>query len=881
MKQNYKYAPHFLVRIAGMGIDSLTNITFNESLMYLEDLEKFDQEIEELTDCINNELYTYINENKNSKNIKDFINLKRDIFNRRIQKVKKCNPETLSKDMFSNIKSWINLVENYNQKEKEFHSTFNTEILNKRDILKSYFSDSDFINAVQLSNYQLYERLLEYLNFKEEKLPKKLRNAELSLFNYLNRMIFKPTPFSSFTGLDYGFFRNEEESFNINTKDKSHLVKFNLVYVKTIEQMLLNLDKVKANSLVRLNSTIISDNERFLYFKRGKDGTDSAFSNESFLSIKKNALVKEIIDKIGDTSNLTVHQLVGIISKFAKIDDLNKIYNFIYELEGLRLLEFHLGISDQESNYLKEMINKLSHIEDQKVQRCLTSLKKILIVLEKIPTTSHIERKEYFRSIAGNLSEIYKLFNQEINVKELTSLIFEDVHYKGSKIHLNTYNWETYLNDLHLVKKLMPLFDDNVIEKLAQNIIFNELYEGNKNIELLEFYKDYLRYNNNKENKVGLWRKIRNSEDYINIKKLRREFYNYLEKKITDGIEKVSIDPDWLKSFVTKFPAILKDSNNYSFYFQIANDDKKQMLVINKLGPAYGKHFSRYCNLFLSENNSFRESIKKTYDNLEDSRNILVDLNAVLGLNVNSHPILLDNEITYPGCNPNKGVNQIILNDIEVYHDSKFNKLRLISKKSNKQIDLIPLGFLFPMLAPPMYKFLTSFTQTNGIEYSFWNKFLNESEEKYKILPRLTLGSIVLDRKTWRIPVNEINNLFDKESSISFINFNNYVRDNKLPGELFIRVANAMDAFSENEFLESDLNEWIAQIKQTRHRKPQYLDLRNHFHIEALKKIIQDTNDTITVQEVLPHQSDKFYKNVSENAVEFLVECYEKDEGYE
>ncbi|MDA6131293.1 hypothetical protein OSK38_28500, partial [Escherichia coli] len=83
--------------------------------------------------------------------------------------------------------------------------------------------------------------------------------------------------------------------------------------------------------------------------------------------------------------------------------------------------------------------------------------------------------------------------------------------------------------------------------------------------------------------------------------------------KIQNNTEIVYINHEWLKNFTDKFPSILQGSN-YSFYFQIANNDNKEILVINKLGPGYGKHFSRYCNLFVGEgNDEFINSIKKSY----------------------------------------------------------------------------------------------------------------------------------------------------------------------------------------------------------------------------------------------------------------------------
>ncbi|MEK4553473.1 lantibiotic dehydratase [Bacillus sp. FSL M8-0473] len=92
------------------------------------------------------------------------------------------------------------------------------------------------MKAIQVSNTQLYENLLEYLQDNQSHPPKKMRNIEQSLINYLSRMIFKPTPFSSFTGLNYGFFSQEDSSFEINTKESKGHTRINMVYLKKLKE---------------------------------------------------------------------------------------------------------------------------------------------------------------------------------------------------------------------------------------------------------------------------------------------------------------------------------------------------------------------------------------------------------------------------------------------------------------------------------------------------------------------------------------------------------------------------------------------------------------------------------------------------------------------
>lgn len=145
-----------------------------------------------------------------------------------------------------------------------------------------------------------------------------MRNIEQSLINYLSRMIFKPTPFSSFTGLNYGFFSQEDSSFEINTKESKGHTRINMVYLKKIERMLLNRISIKNKCYVSLNQTI-NEEENYMFFRRGKDGTSQAFTGEAFIKIKKSELLKELIQYFEGISSMNIVEVVSFLSEKNKL----------------------------------------------------------------------------------------------------------------------------------------------------------------------------------------------------------------------------------------------------------------------------------------------------------------------------------------------------------------------------------------------------------------------------------------------------------------------------------------------------------------------------------------------------------------------------------
>ncbi|MEK5294464.1 hypothetical protein [Bacillus sp. FSL P2-0235] len=349
-----------------------------------------------------------------------------------------------------------------------------------------------------------------------------------------------------------------------------------------------------------------------MFFRRGKDGTSQAFTGEAFIKIKKSELLKELIQYFEGISSMNIVEVVSFLSEKTNYET-EALYNYLFKLEKMGVLDFSLGVSEQSDNYTKDLIENLLGIKDSLVEKSVSHLVEIEKIQAIFSESNYQKRYVLLKNLQEHIKKIYSLFDLKLESNDLTSLLFEDVSYKNTKIILNENQWKTHLDDFNLIKNLMPLFDDNILEKLSMNIIFKDIYGNKGAIDLLEFYREFNKYDKNL-----LWKKIRKNDTYLYLKKLRTEFYDYLETQINMGLDTIFLNKSWLKKFINKFPDLLKSKENYSFYFQIAYDNQdNRILVLNKIGPGLGKHFSRYGNLFLNseykENNRFINSLIEQY----------------------------------------------------------------------------------------------------------------------------------------------------------------------------------------------------------------------------------------------------------------------------
>lgn len=853
----------FLMRIAGLPIEVIDNLTFYKSIKINEEYKKLLMDIDNKITEITDSLYTMVNETTDEETKKKYVTLKRDIFNKRYNKLKSYELDEFPDSIKEETNRLISMNNSAVQLKNNLNLEFNKEILEKRNIIKDYVSKEEFLRAVQVSNRALYNRIFDYLECDKEVLPKKLRNSEISLVNYLTRMAYKPTPFSTFTGLSYGGFSNKKSEFNLDTSNKFCFCQINITYFRYIEANLLKLIEVKRKSFFSINSTITQKDDGIIYINRSAVDKNYLFEKEKVTKIKENDLIDAIKEIFSHKEIVSYQEIIEEINNKCNCKD-EDAKEYLSLLQRIGILNNFFVYPNQHSNYLEKMCEKLPEIDSPIVKKCYEKLSKLLNIQNKFGVSSHDVRSNYEKEIKNLLAEVYDILGINYEIRD-ESLVFEDTQYTKSKANINIEEAKKYEEELKLLEVFMKLFDDSIILKLSLKIIFLSYLKETDEVDLIDFYIMYSKYDKKK-----IWKEIQQDDSYKKVRELRYEFYNYLDEKLKEEQDVLCLDIDWVKSFINKYPKVLFEDVFYSFYIQLLNDSGKHSIVLNKFGPGIFKHYSRYCNMFLANdlNDSFTEDIRKQFIRIGEEHKDIVfaDLNGVLGFNVNVHPVMIENEITYLGCCPNKESNQIHIKDLKVRYDKSSEKVKIMFK--NKKLELVPLGFLFSMLAPDFYKFLTSFCESNGTEYSFWNKYHIESgKEGFHQYPRLKLADIVLDRKTWVIP-KEFLNLSKIDINTFFENLE-VLDNNNIDREVFIKVSSLLDTFKE-EYVNSDFDAWIQEITNKKLRKPQYINFNSLFYQEVVKKLLDKATNTVFFQEVLPNRENKI-ENTS-NVFELLID---------
>jgi hypothetical protein len=137
------------------------------------------------------------------------------------------------------------------------------------------------------------------------------------------------------------------------------------------------------------------------------------------------------------------------------------------------------------------------------------------------------------------------------------------------------------------------------------------------------------------------------------------------------------------------------------------------------------------------------------------------------------------------------------------------------------------------------------------------------------------LGDLVLDRRTWRIPVADLPELpgLERQEVAALAGFDRWRTARGLPRTGFFRIV-APPPGGTRDVL-SETRRWALEARTARLHKPHFLDARNPFLLAVLAKQARARPDgTVLVQECLPAAEEQ------SNAEEFFVE-HNLDEAHD
>ena len=247
----------------------------------------------------------------------------------------------------------------------------------KKASFEDILADSAFKNSLFLSNPTLY-KILADKEFHADLITDKER---LTLKRYYNRMIYRPTPFgsfSSFTLTEWG----RHETITLSSKDSK-------LHLSLDQQALLSLSNKLFNT-VDHNETFIANPAIY------KSGRDYRFIKSSFSSnyrqihfdlesIEKNALTSAVFDFLGKKKRRG-SDIINFIIQLTECE-IETAFDYVKFLIGAQLIIPTLAINIIGDDYFDRLVNQSNKLAANGAKEIQNDLKNF-----SFPDTSHLQQ---------------------------------------------------------------------------------------------------------------------------------------------------------------------------------------------------------------------------------------------------------------------------------------------------------------------------------------------------------------------------------------------------------------------------------------------------------------------------------------------------------
>ena len=788
---HHQTGPSFVLRITGLPVHHVERLRFAETSALIRESLEHERWLEAEANALSDALFELIGGLENATMRGPLIALRRSIFNRQAPKQLAAAREHLDAGLLKRITEFGVRRERQLWVLQNGQRVLETEWAALRRHIADSASQPEFQRGVLLSSKDLYGEMLGWLADPPERRSK--RKLELSLVQYITRATTKTSPFSTFTSLARGRWRDKPAPINRDWTRQGY-GELSRSVANQLMQTFAHWTGVRDRLYLRQNPSLerIGDQWRFLAWRGA----------ERIGVLPHQPVLQAIVESLEDsrTYGLVLRRVFG-----EDPDLLLRGRDFLDKLIGLGILELHYGMTERDTAHFEGFFAQVDGIQTQapEVWDALERLRAGLELFEYLPSTG---KQNVDRALA-ELCNLPVLKERGLTMPSRNT-IFEDTCVPDIAYSLEPDAWKDVLADLERLSRIYALRDPLLAQRQNALEVFVRCYGAGAEVSLLDFYQ-----------RVQTEQNV-SSPDLATIPGLLEELNRYAWEN--HGV----LDRGWVDRFTARFPAALRTPRTTAYYAQPLIGVRPG-LVVNAWQSGAGRAKARLRRferkLGLATPNDFSPASREGC--------IAVDLGGVFGTNVNLREPLTEYEIPFPGYGSDRAPEkQISLSELRVRHCPREQRLRLITPKLEPELEPIHTGLLGEVWLPPIFKFLIASFGAGPIDPTVPRlRPLTSGASEVLFTPRLRLGDVVIERGRW--------------------SFGCEVLPQPKAGEPLFQYLRHLSAWRERHGIPTRV--FIQKIDGSS-AKPSYLDFESAFSVELVQRQLNDQKGFIVLSEILP-----------------------------
>jgi hypothetical protein len=761
----------------------------------------------------------------------------------------------------------------------EAEQELRTDLDAARKVLAEVACGEDFQRGLQLSGEDLHREVMAFAAdpFDPRRKPSRRRRAESTIVSYAYRVVFKPSPFGSFTEIGAQPWEPGRGTSTVTGGNRLVSARLNIGLVTWLAQRLRHIDGADDLLRIRLNNSLTVDGDQATFIRRPVEGTDDAFQPDKVISARHTDLVRLLVDVLGgrDASQRELRDALvaaGLAPPAATltIDNLVKV----------GLCHRDLGMPDQTVRPAAAVAQRLRRLPGSQAADCASVFEHLQDIEDRYADADAGRRTALLADLRAQVHMLVDICGGPAPQPEaMRAAVYEDV---GTRAAAQSWRPDVLAgnrDNLALYQRLLPLLDEATVEKLGLYRFFTRCYGTTTDpVDLVTFYRAFAELG---AQAAGALMSGTGDPQVDRIRALRRHFFDLLERGDlalggTAGAE-LHLEPARMRAFVDTLPTVLPAWRSAAYRVQFAAGPERTLAVLNGVTTGHGVFFSRFCDLLHRDDAEQWELTDHLRRHIARTTPRQTDVTATMGLNFNLHPRLTPYELVYPGSVARTATSDVLtLADVAVRADPAAGRLQLLSKRDGQRLDLVPLNFLYPAAAPMLYRFLCGFAPTRTYRGGLWDQVDRAGGAVVPTgRPRVSLGDLILDRQSWRVPVGDLPDLdrLERQDTAALTAYDRWRRGRGIPCTAFFRIQAPPPAPGGERDVLTETRRWALEARSARLHKPHYIDAYNPFLVYILAKQARScAAGTLVFHECLPAAEEYGDAGGAANAEEFFVE---------
>lgn len=876
----------FMLRVAGLPVDTVLALRAPEAAEWAASTLDEADRLVALGERLSDELSTVVGRTEDTALRRRLLALRRQVFNNRLPgdvDAARALAAAHGGAVGADLAAWLDARVRWAELCADGDTVVGAALARTRAELRRLAMDDRLRRGLLLASPILEERLDAFTADPAAVPGKRARRMERSLLSYLYRTACKTSPFSTLTGVALGSFEAAEPLTRVAGEWHGHS-RLNVVVLTRLAELVAADPRRRTDLPVALASGWRLDDDLVRYVQRavtaGDDSAPVSFdaAQDRLLFLRRQDTLDGLLALLRDHQGMPRHgDLVRWLADTTGAGDA-EAEHYLTALRDLGMLQLpSLAIGVHSGDPLLAFQRALRDLERPWADLLADRLDGPADALARYPAADLATRRALLTTLRADLLALQAELGAERPALPQT-LLYEDVS-AGTTV-ADVAEWTALVaTPLRSVDRVLPAFDVAAPQRLTLKGFFLARFgAGGQCADVLRLVHDF------HEDIFG---------QYLQFAATRADFLpdgshapeeNWLGRPEIAALDRARatltarVRADWQALSPEADEYVLDDAalaevaaalagaapafQPQSHFVQLARRDGDPLVVLNDSFGGLCFPFTRFTHCF-DDGPGLTGALRAELRRLLPPGAVFAEITAGSATtNLNLHGRLTDYEIVCPGetsTAPQEA--RLHLDDLYAAHDVDTDRLLLRSRRLDREVVPLYLGYLVPMVLPEIPRTLLLFSPTARSVLDVWRGVPTGPDVAgVTRRPRVRHHALVLQRRSWTAAAGSLPDRVPGGGDGDwYLAWQRWRTRHGLPARVFATVHEAA----------GEAGGWFGGSK------PQYVDFDSPLSLTALEGLVAGRAVRTVFEEMLPgedelHVVSPHGRHVAELAVEML-----------